>query len=354
MAQPKIFIFTPNEPDDPSHDVLTKAGCRLELGESDWFTPHQLNDEDRFWKTSRDAHAVTGVMIRACPISRKVMEQAPDLRIIAKYTIGVDDVDVDAATELGIMVTHCPTESNWGGVAEGTMAMILVMLKKTRQRDRQVKDGAWRDPSLAGIYLGRRQDGYEGITLGIVGLGRIGSRLADLLGPWRVRLLACDPYVDLSKFVHHNVEKVDMDTLLRESDVVTLHTNLTSETRGMITAEKLALMKPTALLINTSRGPVINQDDLFDALDKEVIAGAALDVFPTEPPEPQTPLLGLGDKVLLSPHMVSSSFPGGLRPGVDWATRSLLTALKGDVPDNVYNKEVIPAWSERFGGNSLF
>ncbi len=353
MAQPKIFIFTPNEQDDPSHDVLTEAGCALEMGTSDWFTPHVLNDEERFWKTSRDANALTGVMIRSCPISRRVLEQAPDLRIIAKYTIGVDDVDVDAATELGIMVTHCPTESNWGGVAEGTMAMILGILKKTRQRDRQVKDGLWRDPSLAGTYLGRRQDGYEGITVGVVGLGRIGSRLSDLLGPWRVRLLACDPYVDLSKFVHHNAEKVDLDTLLRESDVVTLHTNLTSETRDMITTEKLSLMKPTAVLINTSRGPVINQDALFDALDKDVIAGAAIDVFPIEPPEPQSPLLGLGDKILLSPHMVSSSFPGGLRPGVDWATRSLITALGGGVPDNVYNKEVIPSWSERFGGDNL-
>ena len=98
---------------------------------------------------------------------------------------------------------------------------------------------------------------------------------------------------------------------------------------------------------------MINQDALFDALDKDVIAGAAIDVFPIEPPEPQSPLLGLGDKILLSPHMVSSSFPGGLRPGVDWATRSLITALGGGVPDNVYNKEVIPSWSERFGGDNL-
>lgn len=353
MAKPKVFVFTPNDRDDVTHGQMEDAGCNVEVAASDWFNPELNQDPAVVWAPAKDAQALTGVMIRSNPITSSVLKSSPDLRIVAKYTIGVDDVDVDAATELGIMVTHSPTESNWGGVAEGTMAMMLGILKKTRQKDRQVKDGKWREPSLAGTYLGRRQDGYEGITVGIVGLGRIGSRLADLLAPWRVNLIACDPYVEPAKFVHHNAMKVDLETLLKESDVVTLHTNLTSETRGLMGEDKLRMMKPGAVLINTSRGPVVDQDALFTALHEEWIAGAAIDVFPEEPPPAQSPLLGLGDKILLSPHMVSSTTPGGLRPGVNWATKSVITALSGGVPDNVYNKEVIPAWRERFEGKSL-
>ena len=118
------------------------------------------------------------------------MESSPDLRIVAKYTIGVDDVDVEAATEMGILVCHGPTESNWGGVAEGTITAMLTMLKKVRERDRHLKDGSgWRDQKLQGTYLGSRPDGYAGITLGLIGLGRIGSRIATLMS----RTLATPP-----------------------------------------------------------------------------------------------------------------------------------------------------------------
>ena len=130
--------------------------------------------------------------------------------------MGYDNVDVDAATERGILVVHSPTEGNWGGVAEGTMAYMLSLLKKVREKDRHVKNGGWRDPALFGTYVGARMiDGYEGLTIGIVGLGRIGSRLADLLAPWRVKLIAYDPYAEDSKFVHHNVRPVGLETLLK-------------------------------------------------------------------------------------------------------------------------------------------
>ncbi|MDE0060189.1 MAG: hypothetical protein OXP07_18895, partial [Defluviicoccus sp.] len=144
----------------------------------------------------------------------------------------------------------------------------------------------------------RLTDDYPGIAVGIVGLGRIGSRVADLLAPWRVRLLGHDPYAEEARFATHNVRRTPLDTLLAEADVVTIHCNLTPETEGLIGARELALMKPGAVLVNTARGAIVDIDALFDALQSDRLAAAALDVLPKEPPDPQTPLLGLGDKVL--------------------------------------------------------
>ena len=249
------------------------------------------------------------------------MESSPELRVVAKYTIGVDDIDVEAATEMGILVCHGPTESNWGGVAEGTITAMLAMLKKVRERDQHLKDGGtWRDPKLQGVYVGSRADGYTGITLGLIGLGRIGSRIATLLRPWKMRILAADPYVPESKFAEHGVTRVDLSTLLRESDVVSLHVVLTRETRHLIGAAQLALMKHNAILINTSRGPCIQEPALIEALLKGQIGGAALDVFEEEPLALDSQLRNLGDRVLLSPHVVSNNVGSGLGPGIAWAT----------------------------------
>ena len=129
-------------------------------------------------------------------MDRAFLTISPQLRLVGKYTIGVDDVDVEAASALGVLVTHCPTEANWGGVAEGALALMLALLKRIRERDRLVKAGGWREPPIYGTYVGKRADGYAGITIGIVGLGRAGGRVADLLRPWGARVLAADPYVE--------------------------------------------------------------------------------------------------------------------------------------------------------------
>ena len=354
MTAAKVFIFAPADPTGETHKKLEEQGCDLVLGKASWDTP-QGDNESEVAGMAQGCDALMGTSIRSSPITRKIMESSDKLRIVAKYTIGVDDVDVDAATELGILVAHSPTESNWGGVAEGTITAMLTMLKKIRERDRYLKEGGrWRDPKLQGTYFGSRADGYPGITIGIIGLGRIGSRVSDLMRTWKMRILATDPYVPDSKFAEHGVTRVDLPTLLRESDVVSLHVVLTKETRRMIGAEQLALMKPTAILINTSRGPCVDEIALVEALEKGQIAGAALDVFEEEPIALEHPLRTLGDKVLLSPHMVSSNIGSGLKPGILWATDSVLHALRGEVPDNVYNKEVIPRWEARFGGKSVW
>jgi len=286
-------------------------------------------------------------------MDREFLSVSPRLRLVSKYTIGVDDIDVDAASALGVLVTHCPTEANWGGVAEGALALMLAVLKRVRERDRHVKAGGWREPPIYGTYVGKRGDGYSGITIGIVGLGRAGGRVADLLRPWGARVLAADPYIEPGKFARHGVERSDLDTLLRESDVVTLHCNLTAETRGLVDRRRLALMKPMAVLINTARGAIVDLEALCDALDAHTLAAAALDVLPEEPPTRDARIVRLGDRVLLSPHMVAANQGGTLGAAIPWAAEAALAALRGELPERVYNTEAVAKWQARFGGKSL-
>ena len=345
MGRPRVLIYRAIDDTGASHAELTAAGCDVTVA-----APNA--ERGAIAELARGADALLGATFRGV-IDRELLSISPTLRIVSKYTIGVDDVDVDAATALGVLVTHCPTEANWGGVAEGAIAMMLTMLKRIRERDARVKAGGWREPPFYGTYLGRRADGYGGVTVGIVGLGRAGSRVAELLAPWRVRMLAADPYVDAAQFTRLQVERVDLETLLRESDVVTLHCNLTAETRGLIDRHRLALLKRSAVLINTARGRVVDVDALCDALAAGALAGAALDVLPEEPPPRDARILTFGDRVLLSPHMVAANQGGTLGPAIPWATAATLTALRGEMPDNVYNADAAAKWLTRFGGKSM-
>ena len=350
MSKPRVCVYIPIDASGESHRRFEAAGCEVVLGETSWRTGI---DRDALLNLSHGSHALLGATIKRSPIERTFLEQLPELRIIAKYTIGVEDVDLGAATDRGVLVTHSPTEANWGGVAEGTVAFMLALLKQVRERDRHVKRGGWRDSKLLGTYVGKREDDYPGLTVGIVGLGRCGSRVAELLAPWRVRLLACDPYVDTARFQRYGAQRMALESLLEQADVVTLHVTLTDETRGFIGRSALKRMKPTAILINTSRGAVVDIDALCDAVEVGSLAGVALDVLPEEPPGDDARILGLGDKVLLCPHMVSANAPGTLEPAIPWATEAILAALRGEIPKHVYNVEVIPQWLEKFGGKSL-
>lgn len=354
MAKPKIFVFAPDTKKraGDTYPKLEKAGCEVIVGEETWRTPG-VDARAVMLELAKGSDAYMGTSSRANPVTRELMEASPDLRIVAKYSIGVDDVDVEAATDLGILVVHGPTEANWGGVAEGTIAMILALLKKTRERDEYIKQGHWKSMDHQGIYLGARQDGHKPVTIGIVGLGRIGRRVCDLLAPWRVRLIGYDPYVKKADFNIHNVQEVDFDTLLAESDVVSVHVIHTEETHHMINAEALAKMKPSAVLINTARGAVQDEAAIAEALQHDVISAAALDVFEDEPMAADSPLRTLGHKVLLSPHSVQHNVEPGIRPGLGWARDGVVKALSGEVPDHVYNPEVLPRWRERFEGKKF-
>jgi D-3-phosphoglycerate dehydrogenase len=352
MSRPKILIFAPREEPPETINALEGLGCELVFGNRDWQLPRAAH-EDAIVEAARDAVALMGTSIRHTPISRRIMQASQRLRVVAKYTVGVDDIDTDAATDLGIMVCHAPTESNCFGVAETAVTMMLALFKKIRERDADVRAGRWRELNNFAFYVGSRQsDNFPGQTIGLVGFGRIGTRVAQLLAPWRARIIAYDPYVAPAQFLTHGVKSVDYETLLRESDVVSFHVVLTKETRYMFGARELELMKPTAVVLNTARGKVVDEKALAAAIAAGRIRGAAIDAFEEEPLPADSPLRQLGDRVLLSPHSASYTEGGELRQGVAWATRSVLAALAGKIPDNVYNRDVLPRWKERFGGAS--
>jgi phosphoglycerate dehydrogenase-like enzyme len=353
MSKPRILIFAPREEPPETIDALEGIGCEIVFGELDWQLPRTAH-EDAVVEAAREAVALMGTSIRQTPISRRVMQASQRLRVVAKYTVGVDDVDTEAATDLGVMVCHAPTESNCFGVAETTITFMLSLLKKVAERDADVRAGNWRTAENFAYYVGSRaSDGFPGQTIGLVGLGRIGTRVAQLLAPWRARILAYDPYVAPAHFLMHGVTSVDYETLLRQSDVVSFHVVLTRETRYMLGEEQLSLMKPNAIVLNTARGKVVDERALAAAIEARRIRGAAIDAFEEEPLPLDSPLRRLGDRVLLSPHSASYTEGGELRQGVAWATRSVVTALKGGIPDNVYNHDVIPRWKERFGGAGI-
>ena len=341
MSKPKILIFAPREEPPETVNALEGMGCEIIFGDRDWQLPRTTH-EDAVVDAARDAVALMGTSIRHTPISRRIMQASQRLRIVAKYTVGVDDIDTEAATDLGF------------GGAETTVTFLLSLLKKTAERDADVRAGKWRTAENFAYYVGSRtSDGFPGQTIGLVGLGRIGTRVAQLLAPWRARIIAYDPYVPPAHFLTHGVTAVDYESLLRQSDVVSFHVVLTRETRYMFGEEQLRLMKPNAIVLNTARGKVLDEKALARAIDEGRLRGAAIDAFEEEPLPMDSPLRKLGDRVLLSPHSASYTEGGELRQGVAWATRSVVAALKGGIPDNVYNREVIPRWKERFGGASV-
>jgi phosphoglycerate dehydrogenase-like enzyme len=346
QRQPRVLIYRPQDSTGDSHRRLERAGCRVIVVEAD-------EDLGRALESHAPVDGLLAASLKRQRLDRRLLDELPELRIVSKYTIGVDDVDVEAATELGILVTHCPTEANWGGVAEGTIALMLALLKKVEARSVQVKRGGWRGDELRGTYLGSREDGYPGITLGIVGFGRIGRRVAELMAPWKIRILATDPYVDPSEFDRYGVKRAGLDGLLSESDVVSVHCALTEETGGLIDRVRIGLMQPHALLINTARGPIVDVDAVCDALDSGRLGGAAFDVLPSEPPPADSRILRADHRVLLSPHMVAANKGGTLAAAVPWATDAVLAALAGRVPPHVYNEAVIDRWTERFGDKPM-
>src|SRR2546427_3831471 len=193
MSAATVFIFAPVDEARDSHKTLEAEGCELRLGKASWDTP-QGNSEPELIRMAQGTHALMGTSIRNVPISRKIMESSTELRIVAKYTIGVDDVDVEAATDMGMLVCHGPTESNWGGVAEGTITAMLTMLKKVRERDRHLKQrGEWRDPGLPGTDFGSPAGGHPRIPPPVVGRGGDGRRIAPPDRPREMRKLATDP-----------------------------------------------------------------------------------------------------------------------------------------------------------------
>ena len=272
------------------------------------------------------------------PITRAMLASASRLRAIVSAVTGIDGVDLAAATDCGVVVANAQTDENITGMAEATVLMILSALYDLNGAQDRIRQKLWRPPQLKARQL-------QGKTVGFVGLGRIGRETARLLGAWGVRLQYCARRdADLTGLPP--MQRVDLDTLMRTSDVVSVLASLNDETRGLIGAEKLRLMQKTAILVNTARGPIVDEAALIEALKSGAIAGAALDCFEVEPLPQDSPLRSLPN-VILTPHMIGHTLEA--HHSLEVATRENLDRiLAGQPPRYVVNPAVLPVWRDKW------
>jgi len=272
-------------------------------------------------------------------VTRRVIEHLPRAKVISRYGVGLDNVDLEAAAEAGIVVTHYPGYCT-AEVADHALAMILALNRRLVEQDRALRAGAWVEfgPATRSILRGPIPPLRE-LELGIVGFGRIGQVVAERARPFGLRLLAADPYQEPAVVEAHGVEPVGLEALLERADIVTLHCPLTPETRGLIDAAALARMKPSAVLVNTARGPIVDLPALATALAEGRIAGAGIDVTDPEPLPTGSPFYRM-ENVILTPHSAYYS-----ERSVEVVRRETLLeavqVLRGKRPRTVANPAVL-------------
>ena len=271
-------------------------------------------------------HSASAILVRsATQVDAEVLAAAPNLKVVARAGVGLDNVDIKAATAAGVMVVNAPT-SNIISAAELTCGHILSLARHIPAAHAALADGKWKRSAYTGTEL------YEK-TIGIIGLGRIGALIAERMKAFGTKVVAYDPYVTSARAQQLGVQLLSLDELIESADFITIHMPKTPETTGMIGKAQLAAMKPTAYVINVARGGLIDEDALYEALSNNVIAGAGLDVFVSEPPT-GSPLLGLPN-VITTPHLGASTDEAQEKAGVSVA-KSVRLALSGElVPDAV-------------------
>jgi D-3-phosphoglycerate dehydrogenase len=315
-------------------EILEQAGCEVvrvspPSGQSGW-TAEMID------AYVRDADAILG-SYAGLRLTREVLEAGTRLRVVTSPVIGTENIDVQAATDLGIVVAYGATPENYLGVAEAVVMLIAVLRKQFVQKLDAVRGGGWRVP-----YAGHM---VRNATVGLIGFGNIGRATAKRLAGWECRLLACDPYVAPDVAREHGVELVDLDTLLSQADIVSIMVTLSDETRYLIGRRELALMKPDAYLINTARGGCVDEAALYEALEAGRLAGAAIDTWELESASSGSPLIG-HPKVIGTAHNVghSEELYEGHPPA---AAENTLRGLRGEEPLYVRNPQVLPRWRER-------
>ena len=269
---------------------------------------------------------VDAVIVRsATQIDAEALAAAPKLKVVARAGVGLDNVDLDAATQAGVLVVNAPT-SNITSAAEHAVALILACIRNIPAADASLKRGEWKRSRFTGMEL-------AGKMVGVVGLGRIGQLVAARLAGFEVTLLAYDPYVPVARAGQLGARLVPLEELLATSDVITIHLPKTKETLGLIGERELALVKPTAHIVNAARGGLVDEHAIAMALKDGRLAGAALDVFATEPCT-DSPVFGF-DAAVVTPHLGASTEEAQEKAGTAVA-RSVRLALRGEfVPDAV-------------------
>lgn len=315
------IIFLPQDISTPGKEFLLARGYELRLASA--------MDEATL---AREVVGCEGILLRNARITRRVMEAAAQLKVVGRHGVGLDNVDLKAANELGIWVTNAPF-SNTGTVAEHTLGMMIALARQMVKHDRELRLGNFEIRNQAvGVDL-------EGKTLGILGLGRIGSLVARkaALG-LGMKVIA---YSRRPKAVDDWVEPVERrEELFRCSDFVSLHLPATPETTSSVAARELAWMKPTAFLLNSGRGEVVDENALVEALSRHRIAGAGLDVFETEPPASDHPFFAL-ENVIVTPHSAALTVEAMERMGLH-AAQGIHDVLSGRHPQWPVNHPATP------------
>jgi len=318
---------------------LRAAGCEVVLGKSVEEFPEHHYHEEAFIDLIGNSDILL-VSTREC-VPRSVLEECKSLRGVVKASIGIENVDIEAATDMGILVCNSPVPENIIGVAEATVGLIAALMKRLKLNEMDLHQGEWKKEINTGELI-------SGKTIGIIGLGRVGREVARRFQGWDIQLIAYDPYIQREEFQAVGVQRANLDEVLRRSDVVSLHVVLTSETHHMIGLKEIRMMKPTAYLVNTSRGAVINQEELSHALGKQLIAGAALDVYEEEPLPLGNPLRSIDPtRLILTPHSIGNS-PVARDSGHRMAIQTIITLFGGEPPSSVLNPEAIARWREKF------
>jgi D-3-phosphoglycerate dehydrogenase len=323
----KVFVPEPEEPE--TLEVLREI-AEVKIGE-----PGRSYAEEDFAREMTDTNVV--IITSQYRITKGLIARAPKLQGIVKYGSrpGLDNVDIRAATERRIQVSYT-RGANSDSVAEFTVALTFALAKRLRNAMSLVEKNEWRNASSLGVELVEK-------TVGIIGLGAVGCKVAARLSSLGMKVLATDPYVspDIADSVHARL--TDLKTLLTQSDVVSVHAQVTDENKHMIGRNEISLMKPTAYFVNTARGVLVDENALYEALRDGKIAGAAMDVFETEPPI-GSPFLSL-DNVILTPHIASWT-TDALRKEASVAVEEARRILLGIRPLNLVNPEALNSKSD--------
>ncbi len=274
-----------------------------------------------------------GIIVRSrTKVTKEVIENAENLKIIARAGVGVDNIDVDAATDKGILVVNSP-QSTSITVAEHTMGLILSLSRKIAIADASVKAGKWEKSKFMGMELKDK-------TLGVIGMGRIGSQVVQRAKAFEMDVIVYDPYISEQVAKDLGVEIVSLDDLIQTADVMTIHVPLTPETKGLISKDELAKMKDHAIILNCSRGGIIDEADLYEALSNRSELKAGLDVYEEEPLE-NSPLTTL-DNIVLTPHIAASTHEAQ-RDAAIIVAKEVKEVIEGKTPSNVLNMPLVDA-----------
>ncbi|WRS27956.1 C-terminal binding protein [Oscillospiraceae bacterium MB08-C2-2] len=302
-------------------EIIEKAGFAFE--------EYQAKTEDELIEATRDAHAV---IVQYAEITPRVIEHMQNCKMIVKYGIGINNIHYQAATEKGIYICNIP-DYGVEEVANHAVAGIMALARKITISDKTLRGGYWGSGKLEPV---RR---LSNSTVGIIGCGRIGGTVAQRMKAFGVRVIAWDNRAESLADQNPGVEFVDFETLLKESDYISIHCPLDDNTKYLIDAQAIAKMKPTTFIINTARGPIIRESDLIEALQTGKLAGASLDVFESEPVSQENPLLTM-ENVIVSPHTAWYSMEGITALHTKAATEAV-NVLQGNLPFNLCNPEVL-------------